>query len=141
MVSIAALDRWGEVISTGTGFFVDDQGTFVTNHHVIEGSAALKVELSTGELLSQVYSLVTDAQRDIAILRIPAEQTPAAVLGSDRDLEVGDPVFVMGNPMGLDRTFSNGMVSAKRMIDGTETIQVTAPISPGSSGGPHRHPQ
>jgi hypothetical protein len=136
VVSIAALDRWGEVIGTGTGFFVDDQGTFVTNHHVIEGSAALKVELSTGELFSQVYSLVTDAQRDIAILRIPAEQTPAAVLGSDRDLEVGDPVFVMGNPMGLDRTFSNGMVSAKRMIDGTETIQVTAAISPGSSGGP-----
>jgi hypothetical protein len=136
VVSIAALDRWGEVTGTGTGFFVDDRGTFVTNYHVLEDAAALKVELSTGELFSQVYSVVIDAQRDIAILRIPAEATPPAVLGADRDLEVGDTVFVMGNPLGLDRTFSNGMVSAKRMIGGTETIQITAPISPGSSGGP-----
>ena len=136
VVSIAAYDQWGEPFTTGTGFLVDDQGTFVTNYHVIEGAASLKVELATGEQFTRVYSLVTDAERDIAILRIPAEQTTAAVLGSDRELEVGDTVFVMGNPLGLDRTFSNGMVSAKRLIDGTETIQVTAPISPGSSGGP-----
>lgn len=136
VVSIATYDQWGETAGTGTGFLVDDQGTFVTNHHVIEGAASLRVELSTGEQFTQVYSLVTDADRDIAILRIPAEHTTAAVLGMDRDLEVGDPVFVMGNPLGLDRTFSNGMVSAKRLIEGTENIQITAPISPGSSGGP-----
>jgi hypothetical protein len=136
VVSIATYNQWGETAGTGTGFLVDDQGTFVTNHHVIEGAASLKIELSTGEQFTQVYSLVTDADRDIAILRIPAEHTTAAVLGMDRELEVGDPVFVMGNPLGFDRTFSNGMVSAKRLIEGTENIQITAPISPGSSGGP-----
>lgn len=136
VVSIATYDQWGTTAGTGTGFLVDDQGTFVTNHHVIDGAASLKVELSTGEQFTQVYSLVTDSDRDIAILRIPAEHTTPAVLGMDRELEVGDPVFVMGNPLGLDRTFSNGMVSAKRLIEGTENIQITAPISPGSSGGP-----
>jgi S1-C subfamily serine protease len=136
VVSIAAYDRWGDELSTGTGFLVDEQGTFVTNQHVLEGAASLKVELSTGEQFTQVYSLVVDADRDIAILRIPAEQTPAAVLGVDRDLEVGDTIFVMGNPLGLDRTFSNGMVSARRVIEGSDTIQITAAISPGSSGGP-----
>src|SRR5690606_13677270 len=136
VVSIASYDQWGETAGTGTGFLVDDQGTFVTNHHVIEGAASLKVELATGEQFTRVYSLVADADRDTAILRIPAALTTAAVLGMDRELEVGDPVFVMGNPLGLDRTFSNGMVSAKRLIEGTENIQITAPISPGSSGGP-----
>lgn len=136
VVSIATYDQWGETAGTGTGFLVDDQGTFVTNHHVIEGAASLKVELVTGERFTHVYSLVSDADRDIAILRIPAEQTTAAVLGMDGELEVGDPVFVMGNRLGFDRTFSNGMVSAKRLIDGTENIQITAPISHGSSGGP-----
>lgn len=135
-VSIASFDRWGDRSGTGTGFLVDNRGTFVTNHHVLDGAASLKVELSTGEQFTQVYSLVTDSQRDIAILRIPAEDTPAVAIGSDRDLEVGDTVFVMGNPLGFDRTFSNGMVSAKRLVEGSEVIQVTAPISPGSSGGP-----
>ena len=136
IVSIASYDQWGEIIGTGTGFLVDDQGTFVTNWHVLEGAAHLQVELATGERFSNVYMLADDQQRDIAILRVPTERTPAVYLGVDQDLEVGDPVFVMGNPLGLDRTFSNGMVSARRMIDGSEAIQITAPISPGSSGGP-----
>jgi hypothetical protein len=136
VVSIAIYDQWGETAGTGTGFLVDDQGTFVTNHHVIEDAASLKVELASGEQFTQVYSLVTDADRDIAILRIPAERTTAAVLGMDQELEVGDTVFVMGNPLGFDRTFSNGLVSARRLIEGTENIQITAPISLGSSGGP-----
>jgi hypothetical protein len=136
VVSIAAYDQWGETIGTGTGFFVDDQGTFVTNWHVLEGAMRLRVELSTGERFDNVYLVTDDQQRDVALLRIPAERTPAATLGVDQDLEVGDPVYVMGNPLGLDRTFSNGMVSARRMIEGSESIQITAPISPGSSGGP-----
>lgn len=136
VVSIASYDQWGEIIATGTGFFVDDQGTFATNWHVLEDAMRLQVELSTGERFDNVYLLANDERRDIAILRILAERTPASILGVDQDLEVGDPVYVMGNPHGLDRTFSSGMVSARRMIDGLETIQITAPISPGSSGGP-----
>jgi hypothetical protein len=136
VVSITARNRWGEEIGTGTGFFVDDRGTFVTNHHVLEGASELTVELAGGERFNLVYTLVLDVERDIAILSVPAERTPALVLGSDQELEVGDTVYVMGNPLGLDRTFSNGLVSAKRILDGSEVIQITAPISPGSSGGP-----
>ena len=136
VVSIATYDEWDDEINTGTGFLVDDKGTFVTNHHVIEDAVRLSVELSTGERFDNVYSFISDEERDIAILRIPAERTPAVSLGVDLDLAAGDTVFVMGNPLGLARTFSNGMVSARRMIDGSEMIQISAPISSGSSGGP-----
>ena len=78
VVSIAVYDQWGGKAGTGTGFLVDGQGTFVTNHHVIEDAASLKVELSTGEQFTQVFSLINDSDRDIAILRIPAEHTTAA---------------------------------------------------------------
>jgi serine protease Do len=108
VVSIAAYDQWEETIGTGTGFFVDDQGTFVTNWHVLEDAMRLRVELSTGERFDNVYLVTDDKQRDIALLRIPAERTPAATLGVDQDLEVGDPVYVMGNPLGLDRTSATG---------------------------------
>lgn len=124
------------MLASGTGFFLDESGTFATNHHVLEGAHSLIAELSNGEQFSQIYTIVVDAERDIAILSIDPENTPAVILGEDGELEVGDPVFVMGNPLGLDRTFSNGMVSALRSIEESDVIQITAPISPGSSGGP-----
>lgn len=136
VVSILARNEWGEQIGSGSGFFVDDHGTFVTNYHVLEGASTLTVEMQSGERYNLVYTVVLDAERDLAIMAVPAEQTPFVGLGSDQALEVGDTVYVMGNPLGLDRTFSNGLVSARRVVDGSEVIQITAPISPGSSGGP-----
>ncbi|MCC5795672.1 MAG: trypsin-like peptidase domain-containing protein [Chromatiales bacterium] len=136
VLSLAAYDSWGEVINTGSGFLVNDHGTFVTNLHVVDGAARVRVELATGERFENVYWLSSDEARDIAVLKILAENTPTVVLGEDEDIEVGDAVYVMGNPLGLDRTFSNGIVSARRIVEGSATIQITAPVSPGSSGGP-----
>jgi hypothetical protein len=136
VLSIASYDQWGEMVSTGTGFFLDHAGTFATNHHVLEGAATLSVELASGARYDQVLAVVTDPERDIAILRIDMEGSPAVRLGADEALQVGDTVYVMGNPLGLDRTFSNGLVSARRHIEDSDVIQITAPISPGSSGGP-----
>lgn len=120
----------------GSGFVVSSDGLVVTNHHVVEGADALRVRLSTGEIYDNVYLVSADAQRDLVVLRIPAAELASLSIGNDRAADVGDPVYVMGNPLGLEGTFSNGMVSARRVVEGVELIQISAPISSGSSGGP-----
>ena len=126
----------GEVFKTGSGFFVAADGTFVTNLHVIQGATAVRVRLNTGEVFDNLYVKTTDARRDLAILRVPTTRASFLPLGDDRPLSVGDPIWVMGNPLGLEGTFSDGLVSARRIEDGVQYIQISAPISPGSSGGP-----
>lgn len=126
----------GEEIGQGSGFVVSEDGRVVTNRHVIEGADALRVQLRTGEIYDRVYFISADERHDLAILRVPAAGLKTLRLGDDRTAEIGDRVYVVGNPMGLEGTFSDGLVSARRMIDGVAYIQISAPISPGSSGGP-----
>ena len=135
VVVIHALEN-GDTIGQGSGFIVRPDGTIVTNRHVIEGATRLAVTLADGERYERVFLVSEDSRRDLAVLRIPAASLPALPIGDDQHVEVGDPVYVMGNPMGLEGTFSNGLLSAKRTIDGVAMVQITAPISPGSSGGP-----
>jgi hypothetical protein len=136
VVRIQALDASGKVTSQGSGFVVTADGTLVTNYHVVEGAAGLRVHLASGETYDNVYFLTADARRDLAVLRIPLEGAAALRLGSDAALAVGERVYAMGAPMGLEGTFSDGLVSAKRTVGGLQLVQVTAPISHGSSGGP-----
>jgi hypothetical protein len=126
----------GEAASSGTGFVVRDDGVIVTNLHVVQGAETLEVELSSGEIYEQVYILTYDERRDLALLQIPAVDLDVVPIGDDRSLEVGDPVYVMGNPLGLNWTFSDGLLSAKRVEGGVTYLQISAPISEGSSGGP-----
>jgi S1-C subfamily serine protease len=135
VVLVTAL-RDGREIGQGSGFVVSADGTLVTNRHVIEGAQSLRVQLAGGEVYDRVFLVSQDATRDLAILRIPATGLSPLRFGDDRRAETGDAVYVMGNPRGLEGTFTDGLVSAKRTIDGTDLIQISAPISPGSSGGP-----
>ena len=135
VVLVTALSE-GREIGQGSGFVVSADGRLVTNRHVIEGAQSLRVTLAGGEVYEHVFLVSEDAVRDLAILRIPATGLAALRFGDDRRAETGDPVYVMGNPRGLEGTFTDGLVSGKRTIDGTELIQISAPISPGSSGGP-----
>lgn len=135
VVSIRAFAD-GEVVSSGSGFLIAADGVVVTNHHVIQQADRLQVELSTGEVFGDVYYVASNAARDLAILRIPATQLPSLSIGDAAGVAVGDPVYVIGNPLGLDRTFTDGLISARRVVDGVAYIQISAPISPGSSGGP-----
>ncbi|HUG40101.1 MAG TPA: trypsin-like peptidase domain-containing protein [Longimicrobiales bacterium] len=135
VVSIRAMVD-GREVSSGSGFVLRGDGVIVTNFHVVEDATSLEVELATGEVFTNVYVLGTDDRRDIAVLKLPTTRLPALEPGDANALAVGDPVYVMGNPLGLDRTFSNGMVSARRVMDGVAYLQISAPISPGSSGGP-----
>jgi hypothetical protein len=135
VVLVQALEG-GRVVGQGSGFLVSDDGRLVTNRHVIEGASSLRVQLATGEIYDRVFYVSDDERRDLAVLRIPATGTPKLQLRDDRAAEVGDAVYVMGNPMGLEGTFSHGLISARRTLDGVSLIQISAPISQGSSGGP-----
>jgi hypothetical protein len=135
VVLITAKDG-SSTIGRGSGFLVSDDGVLVTNRHVVEGATSLQVQLASGEVFDRVLFVSEDERRDLVVLRIPGSRLSPLIIADDRSVEVGDPVYVMGNPMGLEGTFSDGLVSARRVLDGVALIQITAPISPGSSGGP-----
>lgn len=135
-VQIRALNTRSQISGSGSGFIVAQDGVIVTNFHVIQGASSLQVELSSGEIYDNVYFITADPRRDLALIKIPAERLSSLKLGNDIDAEIGEKVYVMGNPLGMTNTFSDGIVSAKRIIEGVSMLQITAPISPGSSGGP-----
>ncbi|MCL2447865.1 MAG: S1C family serine protease [Polyangiaceae bacterium] len=123
--------------SLGTGFVVRPDGWIATNLHVIVGAAHAKVTLRGERELDVVDVLAMSAEHDLALLRVEARGLSALPLGDSDAMRPGDPVVAIGNPLGLEDTVSNGLVSARRKgDDGTEFLQISAPIAPGSSGGP-----
>jgi S1-C subfamily serine protease len=129
---------------TGTGFVWDDGGHIVTNYHVIDGASAARVTLADQTSFdAKLVGAFPD--RDLAVLRIdaPKAKLPPIAVGSSRDLLVGQRVYAIGNPFGLDQTLTTGLISAlnreiesfnDRTIRGV--IQTDAAINPGNSGGP-----
>ena len=128
---------------TGSGFVWDDSGHIVTNYHVVRGAASAKVMLGETEYEADAVGVAPD--QDLAVLQIRAERANLVpiVIGTSADLDVGQKVFAIGNPFGLDHTLTTGIVSAlgrtiqsvtSRPIDGA--IQTDAAINPGNSGGP-----
>jgi S1-C subfamily serine protease len=128
----------------GTGFLIDKTGTVVTNHHVIESAAECTIKTLSGATYDDVWLLTEDPSADLALLKIDiakpksgdAPEYTAIALGDSDKAEVGEPVFVIGNPLGLEHTLTTGIVSARRTYEGKKWIQMSAPISPGNSGGP-----
>jgi S1-C subfamily serine protease len=143
------VDFWTRNVSsvprgTGSGFVWDDQGHIITNVHVIAGAAAATVKLADGR--NYPATLVGASQaHDLAVLKIAPEGKPLrpVALGTSHDLRVGQKVFAIGNPFGLDWSLTTGIVSAlDRSLDDEEggvnrhLIQTDAAINPGNSGGP-----
>jgi S1-C subfamily serine protease len=126
----------GKTISQGSGFFVRSD-VVVTNYHVI-AEATRGVAKIVGKDTSYPIAGVVAASEslDLALVRISGANAPALPLGSDADVAVGDDVYVAGSPRGLEGTFSQGIVSATRRTKERRLLQITAAISPGSSGGP-----
>jgi serine protease Do len=123
--------------SLGTGFVVRADGWIATNLHVVVGGPHVKVTLRSERELDVVEVLAASPEHDLALIRVEARGLPALALGDSDAMRPGDPVVAIGNPMGLEDTVSNGLVSARRKIeDGSEVLQISAPIAPGSSGGP-----
>lgn len=126
------------VLGEGSGFIVDPKGVIITNYHCIEGSSTVKVRLTNGAYYDVEGALGVDKDWDVAVLMVNAKNLPSAPLGDSDKLSVGERVVAIGNPLGLENTVSEGIISAIRGFEdnGDVVIQFTAPISPGSSGGP-----
>ncbi len=143
------VDLWTRDVSsvprgTGSGFFWDDLGHVVTNNHVIEGASEANVRLSDGRSYRAVLVGASPAH-DLAVLRIrvPFDRPSPVPIGTSGDLRVGQKVFAIGNPFGLDYTLTSGIVSALDRSLAEENgntiehlIQTDAAINPGNSGGP-----
>jgi S1-C subfamily serine protease len=132
-------------IATGSGFVIDGEGHILTNNHVIEGAEKVRVKLGDSEKNYDAEVVGTDPGTDIALLEVeaPAKELHPLTLGRSADVEVGDPVVAIGNPFGLDRTVTSGIISAlQRQIQApngfsiNHVIQTDAAINPGNSGGP-----
>ena len=131
----------------GSGFFINADGYLITNFHVIEGETEISVEVyhQTADELEpttykQVRIIAINKFHDLALLHIEDKNAPKfkyVTLGDSEALAVGDSVFAIGSPMGLERTVTEGILSTKtRELEGELYLQTTAQINPGNSGGP-----
>ena len=137
----------GEGTATGSGFVIDRDGHVLTNAHVVDGADKIEVKLGDADD-SQPFSAKVvgkDPSTDVALLQVdaPSDQLRPLSLGNSSDVQVGDPVVAIGNPFGLDRTVTTGIVSAlQREIEApngftiNNVVQTDAAINPGNSGGP-----
>jgi S1-C subfamily serine protease len=130
--------------ATGSGFVIDRSGNIITNAHVIEGAVKVTVQLADKKIVGAKV-VGKDTSSDLALLKVDPDglNLSPLPLGSSKDVQVGDPVIAIGNPFGLDRTLTTGVVSALqreiRAPNGfgiSNVIQTDAAINPGNSGGP-----
>ncbi len=135
----------GTATATGSGFLIDTEGHIVTNNHVVEEATKVEVKLGSSDKSYEAEVVGTDPATDIALLKVdtPAEDLHPLALGDSKKVEVGESVVAIGNPFGLDRTVTSGIVSAlQRQIQApngwsiSHVIQTDAAINPGNSGGP-----
>lgn len=135
VVVVLINDNNGQPVSLGSGFVVKN-GIVATNLHVIEDGDSGFVKIVGADRQYPIEGILAISDRyDLALLSIPDLRAPTLML-SDRNASVGDTIYAIGNPRGLEGTFSEGIISSIRKLDKDDLIQITAPISPGSSGGP-----
>lgn len=133
-------DRSPTLPGQGSGVIVDDGGYILTNNHVVEEAVDIRVSLSDGRLFPAVI-VGQDPPTDLALLKIDADDLVAAEWGDSREMEVGELVWAVGSPFGLQRTVTFGIVSGKHragMAGGAyqDFLQTDAAVNPGNSGGP-----
>ena len=129
-------DASGQPLSLGSGFFVRD-AEIASNLHVVEGAARGYAKLVGEKTKYDIEGItVVDSGRDLVVLKISTPRSQALPLGNSDAVQVGESVYAVGNPQGLEGTFSQGIVSSIREVGTDKLLQITAPISPGSSGGP-----
>jgi S1-C subfamily serine protease len=131
--------------ATGSAFVIDTEGHLLTNAHVVDGAESVEVTLSEDSDPINAEVVGRDPSTDVAVLKVdaPADQLHPLPLADSSQVQVGDAVVAIGNPFGLDRTATAGIVSAiQRQISApngftiSDAIQTDAPINPGNSGGP-----
>ena len=134
MIEVDALDTQGNLLKTGSAFFVDGHGMAVTNQHVVQGAARIVGMSGSGEHYSCERVFYAPSGLDLAVLKFAGVQKPYLVLGSSQSAIEGERVWIIGNPGGLPGTDSAGEISA--FLNHGQLIQITGPLWPGSSGSP-----
>jgi TonB family protein len=136
IVSIIMSNKQGQPVAQGSGFFISKDGWVVTNYHVINGGSSALIKLPNGTFFAVDGVIAADKDRDIAIIKARGDDFRMLTLGDSDQLQVGEEVVAIGSPLLLESTVSNGIVSGIREMKASEVLQITAPISHGSSGGP-----
>jgi tetratricopeptide (TPR) repeat protein len=136
VVVVVAMDGTGKPMGQGSGFIVREDGAVVTNYHVINMASDIRIKV--GPKIARVEGVLhADPENDLAIVKLEGKDYPVVKIGDAGKLRVGDKIYVIGSPRGLENTISEGIVSGIREVDSSRKIlQMTASISPGSSGGP-----
>jgi S1-C subfamily serine protease len=132
VVLVEVFDDIGQRKGLGSGFIASEDGAIVTNYHVVRGAQRATVHFADGAKAPVKGILGYDAGRDVAVLRATGVAPGALTLGNSDELRAGQKIVAIGSPLGFQNTVSEGIVSGVRL----GVIQMSAPISPGSSGGP-----
>ncbi|MFC1714619.1 S1C family serine protease [Candidatus Poribacteria bacterium] len=136
VVLLVTEDESGQPVSLGSGFVVRN-GIIATNLHVIGDASQGYAKIVGQKQKHEIEGIVgIDSKLDLVLLAATSIEAPLLKLGESAKLNIGDEIYAIGNPKGLEGTFSHGIVSGIRTIDSDNILQITAPISPGSSGGP-----
>jgi hypothetical protein len=136
VVLIETYDDAGKLSGRGSGFIISSDGRVLTNFHVIAHTKRATVRLANDDAYDQVYVLGVDRRKDIALLKIDAVNLIPLKLGNSSSTQIGDKLYTLGTPLGLQNTLSEGLLSGVRQMDGYKLFQLSAPVSHGSSGGP-----
>jgi len=138
VVSIVVSDKDGHPVAQGSGFLISKDGRIVTNYHVIKNGSSAVIKLPDGAFFAVDGVLASDRNRDVAIIKAHGNNFRMLTLGDSDRLQVGEEVVAIGSPLSLKSTVSNGIISGIRTVEeeGGKFLQITVPISPGSSGGP-----
>jgi len=132
----------GNVSAQGTGIVIREDGVILTAYHVIKDAKQIQVATKDGETYDRVEVLGVDERRDVVAIRVQVKSMQSIAVRSISDEQIGERVFAVSNPLGMNWTFSDGLLSGVRLADdvpgagkGYKLLQFTAPVSPGSSGG------
>lgn len=136
VVTIIALDENDQPLALGSGFFINKDGEIVTNHHVLEGCAKAIIKIPNGEKGNILEIIKADPELDLIVAKTSLKNTKYIPLGDSDKITAGEDIVVIGNPAGLEGTVSTGIISGIRKAESLKFIQITSPISPGSSGRP-----
>lgn len=135
-VTVYTFDEYGSPLGSGSAFFIDKDGTAITNYHVLDGATKATVKTFDGREYEVDSVLVSNRKKDIIkfSLRNSGNNEFKYLTFANEAPQQGDRVYNISSPLGLEQTFSDGVISATRSDSHGEVIQITAPISPGSSG-------
>ncbi len=137
IVLVGAMDKKGNDNKIGSGFIVSSDGFIVTNYHLVHNAKRVFVKLRNNKGYTRVRVVDVDALKDIALIRVDDRGLKPVKLGNSNRVEIGERVVTIGNPLGLENSVADGLISSVRNSEeGFSLLQISVPLSKGSSGGP-----